>query len=135
MRLGTIISIVVAVLATGGMVLAFLSNASPYVTVKEARQMTRDGLHISGDIDKATMINDVRGGKVFFDLLDEKGERISVVYDGPPIANLGDATKGVVVGKMDGDKFAASKLIVKCPSKYEGDGAGKYKAGSGAEKA
>jgi cytochrome c-type biogenesis protein CcmE len=121
MKPKTIIAIVIAMLATSAMVVAFLTNASPYVTVAEARTLTRDGLHIVGDIDKATLSSNVREGRVYFRMKDEKGEPIDVVYQGAPISNLSSATKVVAVGKMDGNVFLANRLIVKCPSKYEGE--------------
>lgn len=133
MKTGTLISLLVAILATGGMVLAFLTNSSPYVTVAQAKEMTRDGLHIVGDMDKSTLENRVREGMVNFQMTDEKGDRIQVRYTGAPISNLGNATRVVVVGKMEGGEFHSNKIIVKCPSKYEGEGAGEYKKAHDAE--
>lgn len=101
------------------MVIAFLSNASPYVTVAEARSSTGDDLHLAGDLDKKSLESDVRAGEVRFTLKDEKGESIPVIYKGTPIANMGEATKVVAIGKCDGDVFRAHRLLVKCPSKYE----------------
>lgn len=119
MKLGTLISIVVATLAVSGMVIAFLSNASPYVSVAEAKASTGDDLHLAGDLDKATLETDVRAREVRFTLKDEKGESMPVVYSGAPIANMGEATKVVAVGKCENGVFKAHRLLVKCPSKYE----------------
>lgn len=119
MRLGTLISIVVATLAVSGMVIAFLSNASPYVTVAEAKASAADDLHVAGSLDKATLESDARARMVRFTLIDEKGDRMPVVYTGEPISNMGEATKIVAVGKCEEGTFKAHRLLVKCPSKYE----------------
>jgi len=101
------------------MVTAFLTNASPYVTIAEAKVSRGDNLHLAGDLDKSTIRNVISKSEVHFTLKDEKGEIVQVVYHGPAPANLGEATKVVAVGGMKDGAFHASKLLIKCPSKYE----------------
>lgn len=120
MKKGTIISIIVAVLAGAGMVVAFLKNASPYVTIAQAKSGTSQSVHVVGDLDKATLQTNLREGQTLFAMSDEAGDRMNVRYTGAPIANMGDATRLVVVGTMKSDTFEADKVLVKCPSKYEG---------------
>jgi cytochrome c-type biogenesis protein CcmE len=119
----SIISLSIAALAAGGMVFAFLQNASPYVSAAEAKTMKGDNLHVVGDIDKATVDLNIRQGQTRFAITDEKGDRLSILYTGAPISNMGSATRIVVVGGMDGSVFHAHKVLVKCPSKYEGEAA------------
>ena len=118
---GAIISAVVTVLALAGVCVAFLTTASPYVTVAEARLTKGDNLHVAGDLVKETLATDVKAKQMTFSLKDEKGEKMDVVYSGPPPANMGSATKVVAIGGMEGDAFHAHKLLVKCPSKYESE--------------
>ena len=120
MKTGAIISIVVATLAICGMIMAFLTNASPYVSVKEAIATPGDNLHLMGDIDKSTMKSSVAAGEIRFALKDEKGDTIDVVYSGPLPSNMGEATRVVCVGGVQKGEFRAHKLLIKCPSKYEG---------------
>jgi cytochrome c-type biogenesis protein CcmE len=120
-KVGTIVSIVVATLAVSGMVIAFLSNASPYVSIKEAKTSTADDLHVTGDLDKASLVTDVRAREVRFTLTDEAGDRLPVIYSGPPISNMGEATQVVAIGKCENGSFLAHRLLVKCPSKYEAE--------------
>jgi len=121
MKLGMILSIVVAGLAVTIMAFAFLTNASPYVTVAQAKSSMGDDLHLAGEYDKASLTTDVRAREVRFTLIDEKGDRIPVVYSGAPISNMGEATKVVAVGRVDNGTFLAHRLLVKCPSKYEAE--------------
>ena len=118
---GTVVSIFVATLAVSGMVIAFLSNASPYVSIKEAKLSTADDLHVSGSLDKDSLKNDHRKHELRFTLVDEAGDRLPVVYTGETINNMEEATKIVAIGKYEDGTLQAHKLLVKCPSKYEAE--------------
>ena len=100
---------------------AFIANASPYVTIKEAKLSKADDLHVAGDLDRASLETDVRARQVRFTLTDEAGDRLPVVYAGAPISNMGEATQVVAIGKCQDGTFLAHKLLVKCPSKYEAE--------------
>lgn len=126
---GTGISIGVAVLAVSGMVYAFLNNSVEYVTVAQAKERVGTEVHIVGDIQKETIRQQLQKGSVDFLVKDEAGDAIPVHYQGPPISNLGAATKVVIIGKMGDQYFEAKKVLVKCPSKYEGEQGGKPKSG------
>ncbi|MGE0001797.1 MAG: cytochrome c maturation protein CcmE [Fimbriimonadaceae bacterium] len=101
-------------------VFAFVGNASPYVTVSEAQASNRDGVHLAGDIIPGTLSTDRSTMQVRFQLRDEKGDTTWVRYEGLPPANMGDATKVVAIGKVEGSEFVCRKMLLKCPSKYEG---------------
>jgi cytochrome c-type biogenesis protein CcmE len=119
MKTGPLVTALVAVLAMSAVVTAFMSNASPYVTVAEARDARGDRLHLAGDILKETVQNDFSNRTLKFSLRDEEGAVVTIVHRGDPPANMGEATKVVAIGKMDGEQFVSDKLLVKCPSKYE----------------
>jgi cytochrome c-type biogenesis protein CcmE len=103
---------------------AFLGNASPYVTVREARGMRGDNLHLAGDIVQGTLATDRSTQTVRFQVRDEAGETAWIAYHGLPPANMGEATKVVAIGSMKDGEFHSRKLLLKCPSKYESAGAG-----------
>jgi cytochrome c-type biogenesis protein CcmE len=112
---------IVSVMGIGLAAGAFLLNASPYVTVAEAKATSRSSVHLAGDILKDTMAVRPAQGFVRFMVRDEKGETIPVVYRGAPPGNMGTATKVVAVGQVKDGTFEASKIILKCPSKYEAE--------------
>ncbi|MCW5941245.1 MAG: cytochrome c maturation protein CcmE [Fimbriimonadaceae bacterium] len=118
---GLVITIIVALVAVSAIVVAFLQNASPYVTVAQAKQIQGDNLHLAGDILKETLKSDMKKGVITFDIRDEKGEVCTVVYKGMPPANMGEATKVVAIGGMKDGRFHSEKMLVKCPSKYEAE--------------
>src|SRR5687767_2198030 len=115
---GAILTGIVTLLSLAVLMMAFLSSASPYVTVAEAKTTPGDSLHLPGDLDKGSVSSDFKTGRLRFTLKDATGERINVVYDGAPPSNMTEATRVVAIGKMEGDQFHAEKLLVKCPSKY-----------------
>lgn len=120
MKIGAILTGFVAGAAVVGVFTAFLSSSSPYVTIAEAKRVPGDSLHLAGDILKETVSNDMARKTLRFKIKDAKGDVVQVVYSGTPPANMGDATKVVAVGQMVGDEFHSEKMLVKCPSKYEG---------------
>lgn len=119
MKPGVIATIVLTAIGLCAVVFAFVKNSSPYVTVAQAKVAERSSVHLSGDIDKSTVR--AARGKVTFEITDETGDRALIVFNGPPPANMGDATKVVAIGAMKGEVFEANKLLLKCPSKYESE--------------
>jgi cytochrome c-type biogenesis protein CcmE len=120
----TLIAVVVAIAGLGTAIVAFVGNASPYVTVAEASKNRADGLHLAGDIVPGTMSTDRGAMLVRFQVRDEAGDTAWVRYEGLPPANMGQATKVVAVGTMREGEFHSRKLLLKCPSKYESTKAG-----------
>src|SRR5436305_292819 len=117
---GAVITGVVATLAMGGVLSAFINNASPYVTVAEAKQSHADGVHLAGDLVKNSIQTDPRNGRITFELKDKDGQIADVLYVGSTPGNLSEATKVVAVGGMTAaNVFQAHQLLIKCPSKYE----------------
>jgi cytochrome c-type biogenesis protein CcmE len=117
---GAVITGVVATLAMGGVLAAFIKNASPYVTVAEAKQSHADGVHLAGDLVKNSIVTDPKSGEIKFKIKDQDGQLADVVYVGSTPGNLSEATKVVAVGGMDPNNvFVSHQLLIKCPSKYE----------------
>jgi cytochrome c-type biogenesis protein CcmE len=119
MKSGKSITIVVVVLALFAVITAFMSNASPYVTIAQAKTASGDRLHLAGDIIKPSVHDDYSRHVLTFQLRDQDGAIVTVEHTGEPPANMGEATKVVAIGRMKGDRFVSDQLLVKCPSKYE----------------
>ncbi|MEZ5164135.1 MAG: cytochrome c maturation protein CcmE [Fimbriimonadaceae bacterium] len=99
----------------------FLSNASPYATVSEAKSMEGDNIHLYGSLVHESVVSSPEARQVRFTIKDDKGESMNVVYHGFPPANMGEATEVVAVGGMKGENFESHKLLLKCPSKYKAE--------------
>lgn len=121
MKTGAILTGVIAAVSLGGAIFAFSSSASPYVTVAQAKTSNGDRLHLAGDIDHTSVKKDVFKRELRFQLTDESGEKIQVIHKGEMPPNFAEADKVVVVGGVEGNEFKSHQMIVKCPSKYEGE--------------
>lgn len=119
MKTGTIISTVLAAGAGIGLMTVFVSNASPYVTIKEA-ETSGSNVHVVGKIVPSTLRQNSLARQVNFKIQDETGE-MPVLYTGPPLSNLETATQVVVIGSKKDNVFEAHQMLVKCPSKYESE--------------
>ena len=119
MKPGAIVAMILTVVGLVAVVLAFQGNSSQYVSVKEALGSTAARQHLSGEIVPETMHSSLREGLISFTIKDEEGQTLPVEFHGPPVQNLSEATKVVVVGGVKNGKFEAAEIITKCPSKYE----------------
>jgi cytochrome c-type biogenesis protein CcmE len=119
---GPVVSGVVAVMAVIGVVAAFANGGSPYVTMSQARKMTRDNhLHLAGDLMKDSITRDYTHHTIQFKLRDQDGTIVTVVHTGEVPPAMSEATKVVAIGHAEGDVFKSDQLLVKCPSKYEAE--------------
>jgi cytochrome c-type biogenesis protein CcmE len=100
-------------------VTAFQKTLTPYVTFEEARR-SRGAVQVMGALDKKSDRYDTSREELSFDLLDEKGGKIPVVYRGVRPGNFKDAISIVAIGPYRDGRIEAEKLLVKCPSKYQG---------------
>lgn len=121
MNLKLILPLLIGSAAITGMVFTFVSQASPYVNIAEAKVSKGDSMHLPGEMLKETVQVSARERTVKFVLKDETGATVPVVFRGNPPANMGEATKVVVIGKMAGGAFEANRMLLKCPTRYEAD--------------
>lgn len=119
-RLGPIFTVVLVAAAIVGVSVAFIANASPYVTVSEASKSGANNVHLKGTLDKTSIRNDVANHVITFKLKDVNGDVATVEYSGPPPQDMNQASEVVAIGSMKNNRFVSEKLLIKCPSKYEG---------------
>ncbi|MBX3114417.1 MAG: cytochrome c maturation protein CcmE [Fimbriimonadaceae bacterium] len=130
MKSGSPLGIVAGIAAISGIAFLMLSNASPYVSVKEALNHKGNNLHLQGDLVKESIQVSLNRQETRFTIVDDAGDKMNVVHAGLPPSNMGDATRVVVVGGMANGEFSSHKLITKCPSKYESEAKPSAKASS-----
>jgi cytochrome c-type biogenesis protein CcmE len=100
-------------------VTAFQRTLTPYLTFDEATK-SRGVVQVMGALDKTSDRYDTTAQELSFHLLDEKGRSIPVAYRGIRPANFKDAISIVAIGRYKNGRIEAEKLLVKCPSKYQG---------------
>jgi len=98
----------------------FADSVTPYVSVAEARTSERN-VQVKGLPDD-TVEPHMENNMFVFSISDEEtGETMLVRYKGVKPDNFDEAYHVVAIGKYTGDAFAADKLLIKCPSKYESE--------------
>ena len=98
---------------------AFQKTLTPYLTFDEARK-ARGVVQVMGGLDKTSDRYDTSSQELTFDLMDEHGRRMPVAYRGIKPGNFRDAISIVAIGRYKDGRIEAEKLLVKCPSKYQG---------------
>jgi cytochrome c-type biogenesis protein CcmE len=116
----SIIGLVIIALAIGAIV-SMYGDASTYENFEVAKENPGKEYHIVGVLnrEKEKYYDPQKDANYFtFYLIDEKGIESKVVYHNPEPADFDRSEKIVIVGSMEGEQFEASKILLKCPSKY-----------------
>ncbi len=101
---------------------AFKETLTPYVNYKQARETERI-VQVAGALEKGSSKYVDTADFLYFTLKDPATkETMRVRYKGLKPANFEDAISIVAIGQFDegAREFEANKLLVKCPSKYQG---------------
>jgi cytochrome c-type biogenesis protein CcmE len=98
---------------------SFQKTLTPYLSFDEARG-SKGIVQVMGGLDKSSDRYDTSTQQLSFELIDEQGGRMPVVYGGTKPANFKDAISIVAIGRYRDGRIEAEKLLVKCPSKYQG---------------
>lgn len=109
------IIIIIAALAYGAR--AFVSGVTPYVTFDQARRADST-VQVMGALDKSSI--QFGSGTLDFRLVEKTGDKLPVVFAGSQPADFRMATQVTAIGRYDGHVFQADNILVKCPSKYQG---------------
>ncbi len=100
-------------------VISFSSSLTPYVTFSQAKAAS-GSVQVRGVLALEPIIPIRAGQGIQFVLRDEAGEQVQVRYSGVKPDGLEQATSIVAIGKYGNEQFVAEKLLIKCPSKYQG---------------
>lgn len=98
---------------------AFQKTLTPYLSFEEATK-SKGVVQVMGALDKQSDRYDTGREELSFDLVDPQGRRMPVMYRGIRPGNFKDAISIVAIGRYKDGRIEAEKLLVKCPSKYQG---------------
>lgn len=115
----TIIAIAAIVIFGAFGIWSLVGTATPYVGFTEARTMNSQ-VQVMGKVLFETANYDAGNGVFSFDIVNEDGDRMKVDYAGTKPGNFEQAESVVCVGRYANGIFVAKDLLVKCPSKYQG---------------
>jgi cytochrome c-type biogenesis protein CcmE len=122
MKKSSIFGLVVIAIAIA-VIISVYSNSSTYGTFGDA-QKTNSELHIVGHLNKSRELfyDATKDANYFsFYMKDNKGEERKVVFTGSKPEDFERSEQLVLTGQMVGSEFHASKILMKCPSKYTQD--------------
>ena len=122
---------IVAIAMAMGIILTTAGDASSYVTFEEAKRRGSNGdrskIHVVGKLKKTESdeVMDITPSKdqlsFTFVMLDENEAEQKVFYPNPIPQDFDRSEQVVVVGSYQKDLFVADKILLKCPSKYQGE--------------
>jgi cytochrome c-type biogenesis protein CcmE len=99
---------------------SFQQTLTPYVSFEKARSMDRT-LQVAGALVQGS--SSYADGALTFTLQEpQSGDAMRVIYRGVKPGNFEEAISIVAIGRYQagGGVLEADKLLVKCPSKYQG---------------
>ncbi len=120
MKPGPIIAFLVILGAFGFGARAFVANLTPYLSFAEAKKANRV-VQVMGKLDKSQGGAIKEGNTMRFTLIEEKtGEKLAVRFKHTKPDAFDQAIQITAIGEYKDKIFEAEKLLVKCPSKYQG---------------
>jgi len=119
MKKGYWIAAVLTLAFVGFGLTAFQKTLTPYLSFDEATK-SKGVVQVMGALDKQSDRYDTSREELSFQLVDPQGHRMPVMYRGIRPGNFKDAISIVAIGRYREGKIDAEKLLVKCPSKYQG---------------
>lgn len=122
MKKSSIILMVIIAIAIA-MILVIYTDSSTYSTFTQAKEKQTE-LYVVGVLNKEKELeyDPVKDANLFtFYMYDNDSTECQVVFNGSKPQDIERSEQIVLTGKMEGDKFHASKILMKCPSKYNQD--------------
>jgi cytochrome c-type biogenesis protein CcmE len=117
----THILLIVLIAVAIGAIFTTLNNTSTYADFAEASKEPNSEFHVVGKYDKekeAVFDPTVDANMFTFYMKDNKGEERQVYLHKSKPQDFERSEQIVLIGKMQGEVFHASEILMKCPSKY-----------------
>ncbi len=122
MKKSSIFGLIVIAIAIA-VIISVYSSSSTYGTFSDAKE-TESQLQVVGQLDKGKDLeyDATKDANYFsFYMNDNKGQNCKVVFSGAKPQDFERSEQIVLTGQMRGNEFHASKILMKCPSKYTKD--------------
>ncbi len=120
MKKTSIIGLIIIAIAIAA-ILSMYGDSSTYEDFSVAKDNSGKEYHIVGTLNrkKEKYYDPQKDANYFtFYLIDQKGVECKVIYHNPEPPDFDRSEQIVIVGSMEGQDFEASKILLKCPSKY-----------------
>jgi len=120
MKKGHLIGIIVIAIAIGA-IIGTIQDSSTYASFAEAKAYPENTFHVIGVLnkDKELKYDPTQDANYFsFYVIDNQGMEQKVVFNGAKPQDFERSEQIVIMGKMNEEIFTCSKILMKCPSKY-----------------
>ncbi|UKJ09329.1 cytochrome c maturation protein CcmE [Solitalea lacus] len=118
-----IVGIVIIAVAIA-IIVSTYGNSSTYATFAEAKESAKE-MHVVSHLvkSKPQHYDPIKDANYFsFYATDNKGGECKIVFFGTKPQDFEKSEQIVLTGEMVGNEFHASKILMKCPSKYTEQG-------------
>jgi cytochrome c-type biogenesis protein CcmE len=122
MKKSSIFGLIVIAIAIA-VIISTYSSSSTYGSFLDAKK-TESTLQVVGHLNKQkALYYDAKVDANYFSFFmkDNKGQECKVVFTGTKPQDFERSEQVILTGKMIGNEFHASKILMKCPSKYKQD--------------
>ncbi len=122
MKKGSIIGLMIIAVAIG-VIISTYADSSTYSSFSEAITTNKE-THVVGKLNKSKELfyNPQKDANYFsFYMVDNKGKECKVIFNGTKPQDFERSEQIVLTGQMQNGNFYASKILMKCPSKYTQD--------------
>jgi cytochrome c-type biogenesis protein CcmE len=102
-------------------ILSMVSDSSTYATFATAESHPKKEFHVVGKLNKEKPQDyhpEVNANLFAFYMTDNEGMEKRVLLNKTKPQDFDRSEQIVIIGKMAGDEFHASDVLMKCPSKY-----------------
>ena len=120
MKKAHLVGIIIIAVAIS-VIIGTIADSSTYATFSEAAKYSGVEVHVIGQLNKEKefIYNPEENANLFaFYMIDKDGEERKVLFNGTKPQDFERSEQIVLSGKISGDVFIASKILMKCPSKY-----------------
>lgn len=122
MKKSSIVGLIIIAIAIA-MIIVIYTDSSTYSTFTEAKEKQTE-LYVVGVLNKERELYyepTVDANHFSFYMYDNDSTECKVVFRGSKPQDIERSEQIVLTGKMIGNEFHASKILMKCPSKYNQD--------------
>ena len=102
-------------------ILSTVADSSTYASFAMATEHPKKEFHIVGKLNKEkpeVYQPEVNANLFSFYMTDNEGKECKVILNKTKPQDFDKSEQIVIIGKMSGDEFHASDVLMKCPSKY-----------------
>ncbi len=104
-----------------GAIISTIQDSSTYASFAQARENPSIEFHVIGELNKEKGMDynpEINPNVFSFYAFDKEGEECKVIFNGTKPQDFERSEQLVMLGSVKDEVFVCSKILMKCPSKY-----------------